>query len=244
MEEQTTIVKSQHNRRIPIEENWFDYHLDSIVYSFMLASATARIKPGDKVDGTKSYLYLSQSKYKKIRPTIKQIIGKTARQVGERVDKLIKSGYIKYDEEAKQYTFPFDYNEKYYIVSVDVLAYLCTVSNPFVIKIYFYLADKYNFKPGYRFTLTQLRKMLGYSGSANANANNLIKLALSALSVMNFIEYKPVKVKVPGTKTDRLVDQFELIRVVGKRLPKIIEQELRENLSLQNKNVVQLLTMQ
>ena len=70
---------------MPIESNWFDYHLDSIVYSFMVASATARIKPGDKKDGSESYLYLSESKYKKIRPMIKTIIGKTARQVGERV---------------------------------------------------------------------------------------------------------------------------------------------------------------
>lgn len=70
------------------------------------------------------------------------------------MQKLIDAGYIKYDQEAKEYTFPFNYNEKYYIVSRDVLAYLCTVSNPFVVKIYFYLADKYKFKKDYKFTLT------------------------------------------------------------------------------------------
>ena len=73
------------------------------------------------------------------------------------MQKLIDAGYVKYDEQAKEYTFPYNYNENYYIVSVDVLAYLCTVSNPFVIKIYFYLADKYKFKTDYTFTLTELR---------------------------------------------------------------------------------------
>ena len=45
-----------------------------------------------------------------------------------------------------------NYNEKYYIVSTEVLTYLCTVANPFVIKIYFYLADRYNYKRNYLFT--------------------------------------------------------------------------------------------
>lgn len=238
----TTIIQQEPTRRVPIESDWFDYHLDSIVYSFMLASATARIKPGDKKDGSESYLYLSQSKYKKLRPTIKILIGKTARQVGERVQKLIDAGYIKYDQEAKEYTFPFNYNEKYYIVSRDVLAYLCTVSNPFVVKIYFYLADKYKFKKDYKFTLTQLRKMLGYSGSANARVNDMIKLALSSLSVMKFVEYKKVLVKGIGS-TNRPIEEFELVCVVGKKLPKVIEDELVHNLSLESKNIVRLLTV-
>lgn len=241
---QTEIVKKETTttRRVPIQQNWFDYHLDAIVYSFMLIGATARVKPGDKKDGSQSFLYLSQSKYKKLRPTIRKIIGKTARQVGQRVQKLIDAGYVKYDEQTKQYTFPFDYNQNYYIVSTDVLAYLCTVSNPFVVKIYFYLADKYKFKKDYRFTLTQLRKMLGYSGSANSRVNDLIKIALSSLSVMKFIEYKKVYVKVPGNQTDRPVEEFQIIHVVGKKLPKIIEDQLINNLSLENKNIVKLLT--
>lgn len=40
--------------------------------------------------------------------------------------------------------------------------------------------------------------MLGYSGSANSRVNDLIKLALSSLSVMKFVEYKKVYAKVPG----------------------------------------------
>lgn len=238
----TEIIKQETTRRVPIQQNWFDYHLDTIVYSFMLAGATARIKPGDKTDGSQSFLYLSQSKYKKLRPMIRQVIGKTARQVGERVQKLIDAGYIKYDQQARQYTFPFNYNEKYYIVSTDVLAYLCTVSNPFVVKIYFYLADKYKFKKDYKFTLTQLRKMLGYSGSANSRVNDLIKIALSSLSVMKFIEYKKVYAKVPGNQTNRPVEEFQLIHVVGKQLPKIIKNELVNNLSLESKSIVKLLT--
>lgn len=54
----------------------------------MLASATARMVNGDKQDGRYSYLYLSESKFNKIRPVIKKIIGKTARQIKERVEKL------------------------------------------------------------------------------------------------------------------------------------------------------------
>ena len=232
---ETIVIKKEPDRRLPLQDRWFDYHLDSIVYSFMLVSATARIKPGDKTDGTQSFLYLSQSKYNKIRPMIKTIIGRSARQVNEKRDKLIKEGYIAYDKQKKQYTFPFDYNQNYYIVSVDVLAYLCTVSNPFVIKIYFYLANKFRMKSGYRFTYKELRLMLGYSESQNKRVTDLIKLALSALSVMNFIEYRPIKVNLPGKEYK--IDNFQLINVVGRKLPKIIRDELQNNLSLEGRQV-------
>lgn len=232
------ITQLENSRRIPVQPNWFDYHLDTIIYSFMLASATARIKPGDKKDGSESYLYLSQSKYKKIRPIMKTIVGKTARQIGERVQRLKEAGYVAFNEQTKQFTFPFDYNEKYYIVSKDVLAYLCTVSNPFVIKIYFYLADRYKYKTNYKFTLKELRKILGYSEGENERVTNLIKLALSALSVMEFIEFKPVKVKLSNGK---VIDNYELVNVVGRSLPKKISKELSEKLSLEGRKVVDLL---
>jgi len=48
--------------------------------------------------------------------------------------------------------------------------------------------------------------MLGYSKSANSRVNDLIKVALSALSVMKFIEYKKVWVKIPGNATNRPVE--------------------------------------
>lgn len=240
MEATTIIVKQEQGmRRIPEQDRWFDYHIDSIVYSFMVASATARIKPGDKKDGSESYLYLSQSKYKKIRPMIRKITGKTARQVGDQVKKLITEGYIAFDEETRQYTFPFDYNENYYMVSRDVLAYLCTVSNPFVIKIYFYLADKFKFKKDYHFTLKQLRVMLGYSPNENERVTTLIKLALSSLSVMGFIDYKPVKIKLESN--GKVIDNFQLKNVIGKRLPEKITKELTEKLSIEGKQVVGLL---
>ena len=92
------------------------------------------------------------------------------------------------------------------MVSRDVLAYLCTVSNPFVIKIYFYLADKFKFKKDYHFTLKQLRVMLGYSSSENERVTTLIKLALSSLSVMGFIDYKPVKIKLESN--GKVIDNF------------------------------------
>ena len=235
----TEIIKVDSTRRVPLQSDWFDFHLDTIVYSFMVASATARIKPGDKKDGSQSYLYLSQSKYKKIRPIIRQIINKQARQINKRVQDLIDKGYVSFNSQTKQYTFPFDYNQNYYIVSTDVLAYLCTVSNPFVIKIYFYLADKYNWKKDYKFTYKQLRKMLGYSQSQNQRVTNLIKIALSSLSVMGFIKYKQTKVKIASS--DRKIDNWQLQYVVGRQLPKIIVDQLNDKLSLEGRKVVDLL---
>ena len=239
METTVVIKQEQGMRRIPEQSKWFDYHIDSIVYSFMVASATARIKPGDKKDGSESYLYLSQSKYKKIRPMIRKITGKTARQIGDQVKKLIEEGYIAFNQENKQYTFPFDYNENYYMVSRDVLAYLCTVSNPFVIKIYFYLADKFRFKKDYHFTLKELRIMLGYSPNENERVTTLIKLALSSLSIMGFIDYKSIKVKLESN--GKVIDNLQLKNVIGKRLPERITKELTEKLSIEGKQVVGLL---
>ena len=231
------VIQKDYTRRIPIQKDWFDYHLDSIVYSFMLSSATARIKPGDRTDGSQSYLYLSQAKYKKIRPIIRQIINATAKQVNDRVKRLEQKGYIYFNSQTKQFTFPYDYNQKYYIVSTEVLVYLCTVSNPFVIKIYFYLADRYNYKKNYLFTLKELRMALGYSGSENQRVTDLIRAALSSLKIMGFINYEKVQVKGIGN-TDRPVDNFMLTYVVGKKLPQIVTKELQQNLGITGKEVV------
>lgn len=237
------VVQKDYTRRIPIQKDWFDYHLDSIVYSFMLSSATARIKPGDKTDGSQSYLYLSQAKYKKIRPIMRQIINVTAKQINDRVKRLQQKGYIHFNEETKEYTFPYDYNEKYYIVSTQVLVYLCTVSNPFVIKIYFYLADRYSYKKNYLFTLKELRLALGYSGSENKRVTDLIKVALSSLKVMGFIDYQKVQLQGVGD-TDRPIENYMLTYVAGKHLPKAISQELQNNLNLTGKQVVSALLLE
>ena len=218
----------------------------------MVLAATPRIKPGDKKDGTQSFLYLSQAKFKKIKPWIINITGKNSRQVTEKVKQmsgqkdqqyrqnnqndLILKRYIHYDKEKKEYTFPYDYNERYYIVSSQVLAYLCIVSNPFIIKLYLYLADRYRYKQDWQFDLKELNKVFGYSGSYNKRVNQFLKVGLAQLKNKGLVDYTTIETSVKGNLK---VDRFKL-KKVSKQIPVQIKQNLKE-LSLQNQNIIGLL---
>lgn len=248
----TEIIETNHTRRISLQDDWYNYHTDAIIYSFMVLAATPRIKPGDKKDGTQSFLYLSQAKFKKIRPWIINITGKNSRQITEKVKQmsgqkdqqyrqnnqndLILKRYIHYDKEKKEYTFPYDYNERYYIVSSQVLAYLCIVSNPFIIKLYLYLADRYRYKQDWQFDLKELNKVFGYSGSYNKRVNQFLKVGLAQLKNKGLVDYITIETSVKGNLK---VDRFKL-KKVSKQIPTQIKQNLKE-LSLQNQNIIGLL---
>ncbi len=248
----TEIIETNHTRRISLQDDWYSYHTDAIIYSFMVLAATPRIKPGDKKDGTQSFLYLSQAKFKKIKPWIINITGKNSRQVTEKVKQmsgqkdqqyrqnnqndLILKRYIHYDKEKKEYTFPYDYNERYYIVSSQVLAYLCIVSNPFIIKLYLYLADRYRYKQDWQFDLKELNKVFGYSGSYNKRVNQFLKVGLAQLKNKGLVDYTTIETSVKGNLK---VDRFKL-KKVSKQIPVQIKQNLKE-LSLQNQNIIGLL---
>lgn len=248
----TEIIETNHTRRISLQDDWYSYHTDAIIYSFMVLAATPRIKPGDKKDGTQSFLYLSQAKFKKIKPWIINITGKNSRQVTEKIKQmsgqkdqqyrqnnqhdLILKRYIHYDKEKKEYTFPYDYNERYYIVSSQVLAYLCIVSNPFIIKLYLYLADRYRYKQDWQFDLKELNKVFGYSGSYNKRVNQFLKVGLVQLKNKGLVDYTTTETSVKGNLK---VDRFKL-KKVSKQIPTQIKQNLKE-LSLQNQNIIGLL---
>lgn len=252
MEETTIIVETNHARRISLQEDWYNYHTDAIIYSFMVLAATPRIKPGDKKDGSQSFLYLSQAKFKKIRPWIVNVTGKNIRQINEKVKEmsgqkdqqykqnnqqhLILKRYIHYDEDKKEYSFPYDYNERYYIVSSQVLAYLCIVSNPFIIKLYLYLADRYKYKQDWQFDLKQLNKVFGYSGSYNKKVNQFLKIGLAELKSKGLVDYSIIETPIKGNLK---VDRFKL-KKVSKQIPIQVKQNLNK-LSLQDQNIIGLL---
>lgn len=177
-------------RRFSMERDFMTYKTNDLLYAFMRTLSTAM--PTDKSGQYKEYLLVSDfSKQKKL---IANICNKTTRTIDNNVKKLIECGLIAM--ELKQitnnrseyaYTFHFDYDGNYKLLSVDLLNYLINTRNAQSIRIYLYLLNKYQWKKDYVFTTKEIKLALGYSESTNAE--NAIRQCLESFAREGVIKY-------------------------------------------------------
>lgn len=184
MSEQTPKIVNP--RRIPVEGIFLHYKTDDIVYGYLQASAT--FNPKDKV------LYINQKNMTSIRRELQDIIGcKSASTITNKLNYLMENNLFKFDEKASRYIFPYDPNEKYKIISSELLKELVVVYKPMVLKIFIYLLDKYEWKKEansqYVFTLTELSAAMGYAASSGRQDAN-IRIILEHLRRTGMINYE------------------------------------------------------
>jgi len=184
MSEQTPKIVNP--RRIPVEGIFLHYKTDDIVYGYLQASAT--FNPKDKV------LYINQKNMTSIRRELQDIIGcKSASTITNKLNYLMENNLFKFDEKASRYIFPYDPNEKYKIISSELLKELVVVYKPMVLKIFIYLLDKYEWKKEansqYIFTLTELSAAMGYAASSGRQDAN-IRIILEHLRRTGMINYE------------------------------------------------------
>lgn len=182
-EEKTKIVNP---RRIPVEGIFLHYKTDDIVYGYLQASAT--FNPKDKV------LYINQKNMTSIRRELQDIIGcKSASTITNKLNYLMENNLFKLDEKAGRYIFPYNPDEKYKIISSELLKELVVVYKPMVLKIFIYLLDKYEWKKEsnsqYVFTLTELSAAMGYAASSGRQDAN-IRIILEHLRRTGMINYE------------------------------------------------------
>lgn len=109
---------------------------------------------------------------------------------------LEKLGYITEDVAAGRWIIKNYYEQrKYTLLFCDVLWHLITTGNRFVLKIYLYLLDGYEWQQRqgsryFTFTFKQLRQnALGYSGGADIRNDKLIKAVLYSLATQGLITF-------------------------------------------------------
>ena len=90
------------------------------------------------------------------------------------------------------YWFPYDEDGRYKIVERDVIEYLVHTRNAHAIRIYLYLLSKYQWKPGYIFTIQELKEALGYAESTKS-CDALIRNVLASFKAEGLIRFSVVE---------------------------------------------------
>lgn len=149
-----------------------------------------------KYDQQNNQVYVKFSDWKKICNMLNSVTAITPRTITEHRKALEKLGYITEDAAAHRWIVANYYEgRKYALVRGDVLWHLITTGNRFVLKIYLYLRDGYEWQTRqndfFTFTLKQLRhQALGYGEGRDPRNDLLIKAVLYSLATQGLINFE------------------------------------------------------
>lgn len=213
----------QPKRRYSLEDDFMNYNTDDLLYGYMRSISTAA------PDGEKKYKeYLSRKNYLKEKSAIAKTLNCSTRTVDRHLDKLIEAGLVAKDKigELEVFVFPYDYTGKYELAEPQVIKYVVDVHSAQGVRIYIYLLNKYKWKKDYVFTITELKKALGYAEKTKT-ADSTIKNCLAALKdklikYEHFTEMESVGDWMEGSNRIIPVERMRLLFVVSetKNLPK------------------------
>lgn len=180
---------SKLTRTIPLEEVFMD-KIDDILYGMLAVKAT--YNPNSKE------LYLNNEKYMEVRKEYVKMTRKTDRTVRNRIDTMIKTGYLirQIDDKGKDYLVIRGNHVAWEYVKYDMLKYLITTKSQSSVKVYTYLLNKFKWKQGsdegYSFTLKELAMVCGYSESSanNSDITGMFRMIIDDLTRTGVINYK------------------------------------------------------
>lgn len=201
------------DRRLPVEDNWFEHRKNEIVYSFMIASAEKFYEAGQP------QYFLKDKDFDELLPNLRAILGDSSRKKKNEVTKRTVlnaiekyEGYIVHDSNKKGYTFPYNPQQTYKMVDKELLMFLCNTARPHVIKIYLYLCFQLYQKDEYLFSLRELKKKLGYKES-NRSCEASIRDGIEML----------YRLKLIDVETERVGNEVQIkkryVQVGGKAAP-------------------------
>lgn len=186
-------------RRFSLEGDFMNYKTNDLLYGFMRGLSTARTFYEDGKKITREYLPVKT--FKKNKKLIASICNVSTRTIDNQLDKLTEAGLL--DEgvevievDGKEYDypcfwFPYNYNENYELIDIDVVRYLVNTRNSQAIRVYIYLLNKYKWKKDYIFTVNELKQALGYADSTTT-AYAMIRDILASFSKEGIIAYTKI----------------------------------------------------
>lgn len=181
-------------RKFSLENDFMNLTIDDMVYGYIQHMAT--FAPELKV------LYVPVDKVSVEKKEIAKIIGRTARTVSNRINKLVSADLLK-EENVKVsgkdtlcYVIPQETKGRYQIIYDEMLYYLICTRTSDCIKIYLYLKNKYDWKKKtdemYSFTNAELLTAIGYSSNYDGNASRKIQYILDSFmreGLIKWVEY-------------------------------------------------------
>lgn len=175
-------MKTEERRRIPVEEEWFDKNLNSIIYGFLQANALKNNNPTD----SQKILYYPKKQVKNDLSILKKLLDKKDnRSIYAQINKLIEKNYL--SEDVDNYYFPYNEKNLYFLMDKNLLICLVYRTNNVALKIFVYLAFKSKSQKGFRFTLKSLQKLIGFSENTRGHGEKLVRESLETLANNKFI---------------------------------------------------------
>lgn len=205
--------KMTNPRRFSLEEDFMNYQTDDLLYGFMRCLSTAH-PVTEKGAKTPYEEYLTKKEFLTNKKVIANILECSTKTIDRHLEKLISANLVvedtleieKADKSGKIttynyeiYTFPYDYDSRYEIIPQKMVRYLIDTRNSHAIRIYIYLLNKYKWKlqeqEQYKFTIRELKTVLGYSESTKT-IDTTIRNILESFAREGMIQYKVIKESV------------------------------------------------
>lgn len=246
--------KFHRDRRISLQNDFYNKQVDDILYGMMSSLATARPKQG--VNGKICWeIYLTEQKYNQNRDIfycIDAINNKKQKSTALRnhLQKLINQGLIKKGtiningKDCKCFYFPFDIGGAYYIIDKYLLQYISDTKKTMAVWIFVYLADrmKYinetkgstrDYTDLWSFSATQIAKKIGYSEYGTGKGRPIQKITglLIDMRKCHLIDYSDYDEKVPGKNGGyTIVKKKRLLNVATKLTDVLTKSEILDYL--------------
>lgn len=181
-----------HKRRFSLEDNFMNYGVDDLLFGSMYYLATYH--PVAKK------LYLTKKNYTKNKKNFYNLEdGGNAKKLKRHLDKLIEKGLVAEEdikingENCPSYVFPYNYNERYQLIDLEMLWYVVSTRNRQAVKVYIQLLNWYLWKDNkdeyFVFTNKDIMKVLGYSVD-NKLASSAVSNILESFAREGVIKYE------------------------------------------------------
>lgn len=186
-------------RRFSLEGDFMNYKTNDLLYGFMRGLSTARTFYEDGKQITREYLPIKT--FKKNKKLIASICNVSTRQIDNQLNKLTEAGLLdegieRIEINGTQYDypcfwFPYNYDENYELIDINVVRYLVNTRNSQAIRVYIYLLNKYKWKKDYIFTIRELKQALGYAEST-ITAIGMIRDILASFRKEGIIQFTKI----------------------------------------------------
>lgn len=191
-------------RRFSLENDFMNFKTNDLLYGFMRGMSTAR--PAEDGEGYQEYL--PKKSFNKNKKLIAGICGCTVKTISNQIQKLIEADLLEEGIEVVEangkeyeyecYWFPYDYNGTYKIIEQDIVKYLVNTRNAQGIRIYLYLLNKFQWKPGYIFTIQEIKEALGYAATTKT-CDELIRDCLASFKAEGLIKFTVVEMPIESS---------------------------------------------
>lgn len=215
-------------RLIPTDKEWFNYKDNkycSWLFSFIASSATF-------YNGS---LYYTKKQYIKDMPLIKKYVDiKNKKSIDDKMNKLIKLGYI--TEDKDNYYIINHTDLTYLLIDRDLLYNICITKSVMTIQVFIYLMNKMNMKLNqynentYNFTIKELHSALGYSPlSQNNYIDNAIRECLQSLKSEGYINYNIIPIETDKSIKGNYKIPNHVLTFVCDTIPKQLQEVKKED---------------